>query len=204
MEGGAATQGVRGLIRRKMLAAREDLVARTSEIANRKGLTLYGLVNEALDSIIKMEDQGITSTKIMEAHQSLEADRGAGFTLCPENLWYEMVEAACQNGRDRVADQWFEAGARCAKLHAVRQTKDPLAVLTRDIRTFASNPPGFDVLRENGDRDIGVRCLSPKFSESYATLFGRFLEGAFTTFGYRLVERDVAKGAVQLKLTRPG
>ncbi len=192
------------MIKRKMLAAREDLVDRTIEIASRKGLTLYGLVNEALDSIITMEDQGITSKKIMEEYQSLEAARGAGFTLCPENLWYEMVEAACQNGNDRVADRWFDAGTRCAKLYAVRGTRDPLAALTRDIRTFASNPPGFDFQREQGDGEIVVRCLSPKFSESYATLFGRFLEGVFTAFGYRLVERDVAKGAVQLKLTRPG
>ncbi len=187
-----------------MLAAREDLVARTSEIASRKGLTLYGLVNEALDSIIKMEDRGVTSRKIMEEYQTLEAARTAGFALCPENLWYEMVEEACQNGKERVAERWFEAGARCAKLYAVRDTKDPLSGLTRDIRTFASNPIGFDVQRQQGDGEIVVRCLSPKFSESYATLFSRFLEGVFTTLGYRLVERDVAKGAVQLKLTRPG
>ena len=187
---------------RKLLAAREDVAERIGEIASRKGLTLYGLVNEALASVIAMEDAGTTLKRAAERSLTLDSAKNAGFLLCPEALWYETVEQAYRSSPDRMAELWFEGGARCAKLYLVRMVKDPLAAFERDIPNFTWNASDFGFERGKDDGEILVRCIGPRFSEPYALLFSRFLEGAFAAFGYECVRRDVAKGALQLKLSR--
>ncbi len=189
-------------LKRKMLAVREDVAERMSEIASRKGLTLYGLVNEALEWVSRMEDMGVTLDRIVEEYRTLDAAKRAGFLLCPESLWYETVEQACRNGEDRMAKRWFEAGVRFAKLYMVRESEDALAAFKRDIRNFTWNASDFSFDEGADDGQIIVRCISPKFPESYAILLCRFLEGSFDAFGYECIRRDVAKGALQLSLSR--
>ena len=45
-------------MKRKMLAAREDLVDSVSALANRRGLTLFGVTNEALEQVLKVNELG--------------------------------------------------------------------------------------------------------------------------------------------------
>ncbi len=185
-----------------MLAVRGDLADRLNEIAAHRGTTLFALVNDTLDSAIALEEAGLTPRGVLEGQRILEAARVSGFLPCPENLWYETVEQAHRDGGEWMAKSWFEAGARCAKLYMVREGKDFLAVFKRDIRGLTWNASDFSFTE--GDDGVLVRCISRKFSELYAQLFSNYMEGAFTAFGYECVQRDVAKGAFQLKLTRKG
>ena len=191
---------VNGQSRRKLLAAREDVAARIGEIASRRGLTLYGLVNEALASVITMEDAGITLNGMAERSRTLDSAKNAGFLLCAEALWYETVEQAYRNSPQGMAKLWFEAGARCAKLFMIRENERSVAAFARDITAFTWNAPDFSF--DVRDREVRVRCLSPKFSKSYALLFSRFLEGAFDAFGYDCASEEVDTGALQLRLSR--
>ncbi len=186
-------------MKRKMLAAREDVALRMREIATQRGMTLYGLVNDALESVIRMDEMGIPVSDVMEEYRALNAAKKAGFLLCPESLWYEMVEQAHAKDNDGMAEKWLEAGDRVAQMYKVRESQEPLAAFKRDIRNFTWN--AFEFSFDEG-QEILVRCIGPKFPEAYAVLFSRFLEGSFHAFGYQCVERDAARGALQLRLVR--
>ncbi len=189
-------------MKRKMLAVREDLANRLSQMAGRKGLTLYALVNEALTSFLKIEDAGHTTREVMEVTRVLEAARNMGFLLCPEDLWYETVALAHREAGKGVSEGWFEAGARCAKFYSIRGGDDPLTSFKGDLRSLTSNASNL-TLHESEEGDVLlVRCINKRFSASYASLYGHFLEGAFSNFGYNCLQRDVAKGALRLKLAR--
>lgn len=181
-----------------MLAVRGDLADSLSEIASRKGHTLYGMVNEALSAFVAVEDSGLTTREVLEAHRMLVGAREAGFLMCPANLWYEAVDLAYQMDGGLLSERWFEAGARCAKLLLIRGVEDPLVEFEREMRGLTSNASDLSIKKATEGENL-IRWMSRRFSKSFTSLLSLFLEGAFTTFGYRLVQKDVAKGALQLR-----
>ncbi len=183
-----------------MLAVRADLADRLNQIATQKGTTLYALVNDTLNLAIALEEAGLTPRGVMEERLILEAARVSGFMPCPETLWYEMVDQAHRGDGDRMAKSWFEAGATFGKLYMIREGKDHLSVFKRDIRNLTWNASDLSFAEGNGE--VQVRCIGRKFSESYAQLFSSYMEGAFGSFGYECVERDVARGAFQLRFAK--
>ncbi len=185
-----------------MLAVRADLADRLSQIATQKGTTLYALVNETLNLAIALEEAGLTPGGVMEERLVLEAARVSGFMPCPETLWYEMVDQAHRGGGDGMVKSWFEAGTTFGKLYMVREGKDHFSVFKRDIRNLTWNASDLSFTEGNGE--VQVRCIGRKFSESYAQLFSSYIEGAFESFGYECVQKDVARGAFQLRLSRKG
>jgi hypothetical protein len=185
-----------------MLAVRGELADRVSEIAKHRGFTLFSFVNDALDSAIKIEQQGLTVDEVLQGHRTLQAAKEAGFVPCPESLLYEAVDLAYWAEGERLSDSWLEAGARCAKLYLVREIHSPLDRFKRDIRDLTWHASDISLDEGKADRNLIVRCLGRKFSEGYALLFSRFLEGAFSTLGYSCERREVAKGALVLEMVR--
>jgi hypothetical protein len=188
-------------LKRKMLAAREDLVDRVSEIADRRGFTLFGMINDMLELVVRAEDMGLSLREIVDRYEVVRAAKEAGFILGLESLWYDVVEEAYRRDEDRVMKRWFEAGVWCAKCYLVKGIEDPLAAFNRDMQAFTWNASEFSIVKREEDEAL-VRCISPRFPHSYTTLFSAFLEGALNTFGYKCVERDVARGVIQLRFCR--
>jgi hypothetical protein len=52
---------------------------------------------------------------------------------------------------------------------------------------------------EKTEKDISIRVLSPRFSESYTLLFTRFLEGILDAFGYGVTYKEVGRGNIRLE-----
>ncbi len=182
-----------------MLAVREDLAEHLSGIAARKGYSLYSIVNEALSAFIAVEDSGLMTGEVLQAHRILATARDIGFVMSPESLWYEAVDLAYQKDGELLSERWFEAGAHCAKLYLVRGGDDPLSGFVRDICNLAWNGKGLNFERAKDEEQILVRCMGRRLSKAYTSLLSLYLEGAFTAFGYRCVQKDVATGAMQLR-----
>jgi len=187
-------------VKRKMLAAREDLVDQVSGIANRKGFTLFGMINDMLELVVRAEGMGLSLREVINGYEVVKAAREAGFVLGLESLWYDVVEEAFRKDRDRMMKRWFEAGGWCAKRYLVKGFEDPPAAFNRDMGTFVWNATEFSIA-EN-ENEISVRCISPRFPYSYTILFSAFLEGAFNMFGYKCVRKDVARGVIQLRFRK--
>jgi hypothetical protein len=185
-----------------MLAAREDLVNQVSEIAGRRKISLFALVNEALEKIVEFDRLGIRLSEIAEEHKVLKAAKDAGFALVPEALLYETMDRAYGENKNWMLKQWAASGEWCGKYYSVKNEEDPLKTLEEDMRAFFWSAREFEMI-QNGDNEVLVRCTSPRFSESYATFLSAFIEGEMNALGYDCEQKDVAKGFVQLRLKRP-
>jgi len=188
-------------LKRKMLAAREDLVDSVSALANRNGLTLFGLTNEALEQILKVNDMGCRLSDVVGEFEVLKAAKESGFVLIPEGLLYDAMERAYRESKDWMINKWFEIGEWCGKCYSLRDFEDKVSSLERHLRGFLWNAKDFHIVSE-GNGLFSVRCVSPRFPESYTAFLGAFLEGAFNSLGYTCIEKRIAKGFIHLKFSQ--
>jgi len=187
-------------VKRKTFVAREDFMKRISEIAKRKGYSLYDTVNEIFGLTIKAEDSGVSLSKAIEERELLKKAKEVGFILGLETLWYDMADLAYKKSKRKTLKRWFEAGVWLAKRYATRDAENSFEVFRKDLETFTWNIPEFVI--ESAEGTVSVRVISPRFSESYTVLFEAFLEGALKTFGYKIENREVARGNIRLKAVR--
>lgn len=191
-----------GKVRRKMLAAREDLVEQISDIANRRGFTLFNMINDLLELAIKVEGMGLSLRDVVDEYGLVKAAKDMGFVLGLENLWYDMVELAYSKAKSKTLKSWFEAGAWLAKRYATSDVADPVEAFKRDLEAFTWNAPEFTI--EKVENKLSIRIISPRFPESYTVLLTSFLEGALESFNYEIAEKEVSKGNIRLEAFRKG
>jgi hypothetical protein len=187
-------------IRRKTIAAREDLIERTSEVAKKKGFSFYAFLNEILQLTLQAEEMGVSLRSLIEERGMLKAAKEASFVLGLENLWYEMTDIACEKAKRRTLECWVDAGAWLAKRYVSGGIKDPFLAFKRDLEAFTWNTSELDV--EEGKGEVSIRIISPRFSESYTFLLEAFLESALETFGYTRFNKDVSRGTIRMKAYR--
>jgi len=188
--------------KRKMLAAREDLADKFSKIAANKGFTIFGMINNLLGLAISAEDMGISLEKAVDNYELIRAARNASFTLILESLLYDTAEIAYERAREKTLKTWFEAGGWIGKQYDTKGIEDPFGVIRKDMKAFSWNIPEFTL--EKTGKDISVRVLSPRFSESYTLLFTRFLEGILEALDYEVTYKETGKGNIRLEGTKRG
>jgi len=189
-------------VKRKMLAARDDLVDKISEIASSKGFTLFGMTNNMLELAVKADGMGISLEEAVENYELIKAARDASFTLVLESLLYETAEVACGVEKDKTSKAWLEAGVWFAKQYITRGIEAPFETIGRDLKAFSWNIP--ELIIEKLDNQVTVRVLSPRFTESYTLLFAHFLEGILETFGYKITYKEVGRGNIRLEASERG
>jgi hypothetical protein len=190
------------MVKRKTFVAREDLMGRMSEVAKRRGYSLFDLVNEVFELAVEAEDAGFSLRRAVEERGVLKKAVEAGFILGLESLWYDLAELACEKAKRKALKSWFEARVWLAKRYVAGDFEDSFEAFKRDFEAFTWNVPEFSV--EKAGDEFSVRVMSPRFSESYTLLFVAFLEGALEAFGCKIVEKEVARGTIRLKAVRGG
>lgn len=186
--------------RRKMLAARDDLADKIGKIAENRGFTLFGMVNDLLDLAIKVDGMGISLKEAVDAYEFAKEVREASFTLVLESLLYDTAEIAYEKANEKTLQTWFDAGVWIAQRYIVRGVKDPLGAYERELKVFGWNIPGIS-LERSGD-GVSVRILSPRFSESYTVLFNRYLHGILVGSGYEVTFNEVGRGNIRLEAVK--
>lgn len=96
-------------MRRRVLAARGDLVDRLGEIVRQKGLTLYSYVNRLIESAIRAESLGLPLERIIDEYVAHLSAKTAGMMLTPA----DGLSTA-------DLDRWRGAGERLAVLMSIR------------------------------------------------------------------------------------
>jgi hypothetical protein len=186
--------------RRKMLAARDDLADKVSEISASKGFTLFQMLNNMLELSIKAHGIGTSLEETFDTYLTMKSVKEASFTLIPENLLYETAEVAFTKAKEKTSKIWFDSGAWIAQQYITRDIDDPFSKIGKDLKAFGWNIPEF-TLDKTKDM-ISVRVLSPRFSEVYSHLFTYFLEGVVTTFGYSISHKEIGKGNIRIEAVK--
>ena len=184
-------------IKRKSFAAREDLLDKMNKVAKENELTLYGFVNEAFDLTLKASELGVNLRTLIDSRELLKVAREKGYTLGLESLWYEMSEIAFSEAKKKSLQIWFNTGVWLAKRYVTDDVEDPIEEFKKDLKEFSWNVPELEINKKN--KRISVRVVSPRFSESYTSLFSSLVEGALETFGYEIDNKEIARGIVCLE-----
>ena len=184
-------------IKRKSFAAREDLLDKMNKVAKENELTLYGFVNEAFDLTLKASELGVNLRTLIDSRELLKVAREKGYTLGLETLWYEMSEIAFNEAKTKSRQIWFNAGVWLAKRYVSDDVEDPIEEFKKDLKEFSWNVPELEINKKN--KRIAVRVVSPRFSESYTSLFSSLFEGALETFGYKIDNKEISRGIICLE-----
>ena len=183
--------------RRKMLAARDDLADRIGKIAEKRGFTLFGLVNDLLDLAVKVDSTGVSLKEAVDAYELAREVKDASFTLVLESLLYDTADIAYEKAHEKTMKTWFDAGVWIAERYIARGVRDPLEAYERELKVFGWNIPGINV--ERSGKEVSFRILSPRFSESYTVLFNRYLQGFLEGSGYEITFNEIGKGNIRLE-----
>lgn len=183
--------------KRKTFVARADLLDRLSRVACAKGYSLYALVNEVFELVLKAEELGFDLRRVLDERSVLENAKRAGFILGLESLWYGLADLAYEKAKSRALRDWFEAGVWFARRYVTGSSAAPAEALRRDLESFMWNASQFS-MNLAGER-FSIRVLGPRFSEGYTLLLAAFLEGVLRGFGFEVEEREVFKGNIRLE-----
>ena len=185
-----------------MLAARDDLADKISKIAQKRGFTLFGMVNDLLELAVKVDAMGISLKEAVDSYDLAREVRDASFALVLESLLYDTAEIAYEKASEKTFKTWYDAGVWIAQRYLARGVKDPLVEYERELKVFAWNIPGISM--ERSSKGVSVRILSPRFSESYTVLFNRYLHGILEGLGYNVTFNEVGRGNIRLEAIKRG
>lgn len=187
---------------RKMLAAREDLADKLSEIAANRGFTLFGLVNELLESAIKVDSMGISMKEAIDGYELTREARDASFTLVLESLIYDTADIAYEQANEKTLKTWFDAGVWAARRYIAHGVEDPLAAYERELKVFNWNISSVNV--ERNGKSVAIRIFSPRFTKNFTVLFNRYLNGVVVGCGYEVTLNEVGRGNIRLEAILKG
>lgn len=186
---------------RKALFARRDLVDQLIDIANRKGMSLYNLVNELFESYIKIAGSGVGFESLQDEAMFFRRISSAGFILIPRALAISALREYYSNGAERASGQCAQTGSWLARYYISTNSIDPLNSLLKDLeRVFKW--VGEITLRAVGNRLEAV-IASPEGTERFVLdAILAVIEGALREFKYQLVERLEAGGLIKAVFER--
>lgn len=185
--------------KRKMLAAEEDLANRVAKLAEKRGLTVYQTVNDILEQALRAEGQGVNLKEALDRRGDMERAREMGLTFTVEHLYYQVVEAAYGEDKERIHDLWRDMGFWYGKYFKGRGG-DPVKELT-DALGFLTHGSQFTAEKSKGD-ELTISCINERYPRGYTLVFTTFIEAAFSVLGYKKLEHEASRGIIRMRLVK--
>jgi hypothetical protein len=185
---------------RRFFAADAEVGDAFVQMAQKKNLTLYNLLNDMLKKAVELDQAGISLQEAIRDFRILRTSREIGFVAVPEKLWYETAEIAYRADAARTGNRFADAGewigkyslAKSGRQNQVEHLIQCLSPLTQYSSDFSSD----------GSEIIHLRCVNHQYSASYADSFATLLSRAFEKIGYQCLSRNVSKGMLLLSFRR--
>ncbi|MEM4482190.1 MAG: hypothetical protein QXV04_05660, partial [Desulfurococcaceae archaeon] len=114
---------------RKALFARRDLVDQLIDIANKKGMSLYNLVNDVFESYIKIVGTDAGFERLREETSFQRRASSAGFILTPRALVLSALREYYALKPEEALRLGAQAGSWLARYYISLNTPDPLPSL---------------------------------------------------------------------------
>jgi hypothetical protein len=185
--------------KRKMLAAEEDLANRVAKLAEKRGLTVYQTVNDMLEQALRAEEQGLTLKEAVDRGDKMDRARDMGLTFTVEHLYYQVVDSAFGNDKQRAKDLWRDMGFWYGK-YFLSKGDEPFKTLT-DALTFLTLGSQFHI-EQGKNGQVIISCINEKYTKGYTQVFAVFIEAAFQVLGYKTVENETDRGIIQIKFEK--
>jgi hypothetical protein len=182
---------------RKFLAAKENLVEALAKLAKERHLTLFSLVNESLEQILRAEGYKKSLREVLDEYEALTIAKETGCVIVMEECLYRLIEKYYREDGESISRVWYDQGSWYGRLlpsHFI--AKDGFEALEKFMRTIFWGLSDLTISEiEDG---LVLRCIGPRLPESYTNLLASFLEGFIHSLGYRTVNKDVSRGIIFL------
>ena len=181
---------------RRFFAANAEIGDAFVQMAQKRNLTLYNLLNEMLKHVVELDQAGASLQDAVQGLRTLRTSQEIGFVAVPEKLWYETAEVAHKIDPAHTGTSFADAGewigkyslAKSGGQNPVKHLIDCLSPLTHSSSDFSSA----------GNETVRLRCVNNQYSASYSDCFAALLIRAFEKIGYRCTSQDVSKGMLLL------
>jgi len=190
-------------LKRKFLAAREDIVNRVAEIAKKKNITLFGMINDALRQLIRAEEEGDSLNTILDEHFTMKMAKDAGFTVVPDGLWNYILENVFDKDNSNLREIWRSTGEWFGRFCQVRASEgSSVHAIERIMKTLLWNVSEVSIQQtENG---VTVKCVGSRLQHAQTVLLSDFIIGMVSSFDYKLNRQNVTRGIISLEFSKQG
>jgi hypothetical protein len=186
--------------KRKMLAAEEDLANKVVELANRRGQTVYQTVNDIIQQALRAEESGLNLKEAVDRQNTLEKAKQMGLTFTVEHLYFQVIDSAYSESKEKIKDLWRDIGFWYGKYFQSRD-KDPVASLKEALELLSFGTSEFR-LEKGRNEEISITCIGEKFTKGFTEVYAIFIEAAFSVLGYKLEGKELSRGIIKLKLEK--
>lgn len=188
-------------LERKSLFARKDLVEKLAEVASKRGVSLYMLVNEVFEQYIKAWELGVSfDYSTAKSVEVLSRVRKANFIVFPEPILAEALGSVPEASLASVLEVSKNFGKWLAKYYEVTGRGNSLENFLEDLRNVGLFPGELAFNEKEGF--VVVRVANPKMHVAYARVVASLLAGFLNAAGYRVSGIEVSNGLVVLHAER--
>ena len=183
-------------LKRKFLAAKENVAERVNEIAKESGRTVFSIVNEALSAFIIAKEAGKTLPSIIEEGKNAQLARNAGMILVPEASYDSLLESCAIT--PRIYDGWRTAGMVFGKYLYVKEIHEDTKSVETALKEVIGGNPDITLSEER------LVCISPRLGEKQTEAVSAFLEGLLHSLNLTVTAKEVSKGIIIINFKQEG
>ncbi|MEM2849019.1 MAG: hypothetical protein QXI36_01945 [Candidatus Bathyarchaeia archaeon] len=182
---------------RKLLAARSDLVEELSKIAKARNQTVYGFLNNILEQALKLHKMDTRIEDATNSYMVIKNLKSLGFIPLPEDLVYKALDNVIKS--KNTVSSFFKLGEWYGKVLGAQLPNFKPVELLRTVISEIAWTASEASISENGG-EITIRCIGPRFSESYTLILANMIEGLAASIGFKTTKRYVTRGVIFLNL----
>ncbi len=186
-------------VKRKVIAAREDLVNELAIIAKKRGSTLYALVNEIIEQAIRAEAMGVALREVLDVYEFLRANRAAGLTTLPIDF---LNTLASRNSDDNILKLAHECGKWYGEFLLIRfapnttEPQDLAPFIERILRETRWELTEVSARAENDC--VRIRAVSLVLNAEATKIVARYIEGLLNAFNYYTKHVNTHRGIIDV------
>jgi hypothetical protein len=184
---------------RMSLAVESNLGEELSQLAKKKNMTLYALTNEIIEAGIEAMNEGMDIDFLRDLWKTYRILRDFDAILLPSEFMDNLLSKLYEKDRDFLLNRFYKLGREVGKY----------------IRILADTPEqlfqlGNKLLKFYPLKTVNIKSIGPGLYEVSAFGVGGVIEstqcvfelakGIFEEFRLRIVESEVSKGLLRLKL----
>ncbi len=178
---------------KKLIYVSEDLLDKISMISKKKGESISKFVEDNLRESVKVEQLGHNANEITTLLETLQIQRVLGGTFIPIDVVNHMCNRTYVQEKDLILSLWSDSGKLYGKY--IKERYDhPIMTLINLLRTMRWDLNEVALREEKAMSKF--RCISTSLNESGADLLSRFIEGAITGMGFKVLRRECLKGLI--------
>jgi hypothetical protein len=184
---------------RMSLAVESNLGEELSQLAKKKNMTLYALTNEIIEAGIEAMNEGMDIDFLRDLWKTYRILRDFDAILLPSEFMDNLLSKLYERDRDFLLNSFYKLGREVGKyLKILAETPEQLFQLGNKLLKFYPL------------KTVNVKNIGPGQYEVNAFGVGGVIEsthcvfelakGIFEEFRLRIVESEVSKGLLRLKL----